>query len=240
MTAESTPIAPAIDRPYIVLSCAMSIDGCIDDAGATRLLLSNAADFDRIDALRATCDAILVGAATIRKDNPHLIVRSAARRRERLARGQAASPLKVTLTRSARLACAANFFTAGDSGRLVYCVHTACAAATASLERLTTLVDAGADIDLHWLCGDLHRRGVRRLLVEGGAATYTAFLTEGLADELQLAVAPLFVGDAHARRMVGDGRFPWNAAHRADLVEVCRVGDVALLRYALSPRFQRG
>ena len=54
--------------------------------------LSNAADFDRVDAERARCDAILVGAATVRADNPRLLVRSAARRAERVAAGPARRP----------------------------------------------------------------------------------------------------------------------------------------------------
>jgi 5-amino-6-(5-phosphoribosylamino)uracil reductase len=60
------------ERPYVLLSCAASIDGYIDDATDERLLLSNDADFDRVDAVRAECDAILVGANTIREDNPGL------------------------------------------------------------------------------------------------------------------------------------------------------------------------
>src|SRR5436189_126487 len=76
----------------------MSIDGYIQDASDTRLLLSNDADFDRVDAVRAGCDAILVGANTIRQDNPRLLVRSAARRDDRVARGLPPSPAKVTVT----------------------------------------------------------------------------------------------------------------------------------------------
>ena len=75
------------DRPYTLLSCGMSIDGYLDSTDAARLRLSNAADFDRVDAERARCDAILVGAATVRNDNPRLLVRSSARRTERVSRG---------------------------------------------------------------------------------------------------------------------------------------------------------
>ena len=74
------------DRPYTLLSCGMSIDGYLDGPGAGPLRLSNAADFDRVDAERARCDAILVGAATVRSDNPRLLVRSRARRADRVAR----------------------------------------------------------------------------------------------------------------------------------------------------------
>ena len=54
----------------MLLSCGMSIDGYLDSRASKRLLLSNDADFDRVDAERASCDAILVGATTIRNDNP--------------------------------------------------------------------------------------------------------------------------------------------------------------------------
>ena len=101
-------------------SCSVSIDGYIGSA-ASRLLLSNDADFDRVDAVRASCDAILVGAATVRIDNPRLLVRSPARRDERKARGRAPSPMKVTVTRRAELDARADFFTTGDAEKLVYC-----------------------------------------------------------------------------------------------------------------------
>ena len=86
------------DRPYTLLSCALSIDGYLGSASPPRLELSNDADFDRVDAVRASCDAILVGAATVRHDNPRLLVRSEARREARRARGMAPSPIKVTVT----------------------------------------------------------------------------------------------------------------------------------------------
>ena len=75
------------ERPYTLLSCGMSIDGYLDGAGDERLILSNDADLDRVDAVRAECDAILVGAATVRNDNPRLLVRCPERRLERVARG---------------------------------------------------------------------------------------------------------------------------------------------------------
>ena len=63
------------ERPYTLLSCGMSIDGYLDGACGQRLVLSNEADLDRVDEVRAGCDAILVGAATVRNDNPRLLVR---------------------------------------------------------------------------------------------------------------------------------------------------------------------
>jgi 5-amino-6-(5-phosphoribosylamino)uracil reductase len=224
------------DRPYTLLSCCVSIDGYIGSAGS-RLLLSNDADFDRVDAVRASCDAILVGAETVRSDNPRLLVRSQSRRDERTARGLPPSPTKVTLTRRGNLDARADFFRVGDVEKIVYCARPLVRDARRRLGPVATVVDGGAEVEMRRIGSDLAARGVERLLVEGGGAVHTQFLSDDLVDELQLVVAPIFVGDSHAPRFVRDGLFPWNAARRAELVEVRQLGDVVLLRYALSSRF---
>lgn len=224
------------ERPYTLLSACMSIDGFIDDASAHRLMLSNEADLDRVDAVRASCDAIFVGAGTIRCDDPRLMVRDESRRRDRRSRGLDESPVKVTVTDGARLDVHANFFTAGDAAKLVYCPSDLVPRARGRLGAAATVVDGGSAVDMRRLSEDLHGRGMRRLLVEGGGDVLTQFLADDLVDELQIVVAPFFVGDSGARRLVGDGRFPWNPGHRARLADTRRIGDVVLLRYALSPR----
>lgn len=226
------------DRPYTLLSCGMSLDGYLDSPTDQRLLLSNDADFDRVDEVRAGCDAILVGAATVRKDNPRLLVRAARRREARLAAGRPSSPLKVTVTRKAHLDPASNFFATGDGPKLVYCPAETVDLARDRLGSVATVVDGGRTVCMRRVSEDLHERGVRRLMVEGGGTVHTQFLTDALADELQLVVAPFFVGDSRARRFVGDGLFPWGPDHRARLVETRTLGDVVLLRYALSSRFE--
>jgi 5-amino-6-(5-phosphoribosylamino)uracil reductase len=216
----------------------MSIDGYLGSAAPRRLELSNAADFDRVDAVRASCDAIMVGAATIRVDNPRLLVRSQERREERKARGLPPSPVKVTVTERVELDPHADFFTTGEIEKFVYCASSRVRDARSRLGRAATVVDSGRRVKMRRLTEDLGERGVQRLMVEGGGAVHTQFLTDNLVDELQLVVAPFFVGDSRATRFVSDGRFPWNSGRRAELAEVRQIGDVVLLRYALSPRFQ--
>lgn len=227
------------DRPYTLLSCGMSIDGYLDSTHATRLRLSNDADFDRVDAERARCDAILVGAATVRNDNPRLLVRSAARRADRVSRGLSASPDKVTLTRRGDLPETAAFFTTGDSDKIVFCPGSVADGVRARLGALATVVDTGPGerADVAQVLEHLSARGIDRVMVEGGGTVLTQFLTADLVDELHLVVAPLFVGDSRAPRLVGDGPFPWNEHHRARLAGVRQIGDVVLLQYALSERF---
>jgi 5-amino-6-(5-phosphoribosylamino)uracil reductase len=251
----------------------MSIDGYIDDASDRRLVLSNEADLDRVDEVRASCDAILVGAGTIRRDNPSLLVRSVARRQGRCARGLPPSPVRVTLTGRGDLDPAARFFTseavmpgrhlpggtvatassrpagpgqmtddqnrttAGGGSRIVFAGSAAAGRTAERLGAAADVVDAGDPVDLSFVLAFLHARGIRRLMVEGGSSVHTQFLTAGLADELRLAVAPLFVGDSRAPRFVADGGFRWNPGHPARLAEVCRIGDLVALTYALSGQF---
>lgn len=224
------------ERPYTILSCSVSLDGYLDDATDRRLVLSNDADLDRVDAVRADSDAILVGAATVRNDDPRLLVRSAERRRQRVAAGLSATPVKVTVTARGDLDPCNRFFARGGCDKLVYCPAEVAATTRSRLDGVATVVDSGPRVRMRAMAEDLRARGVRRLMVEGGGTVHTQFLADGLADELQLTVAPFFVGDSRARRFVGDGRFPWCADHRARLVETRPVGDVVLLRYALSDR----
>jgi 5-amino-6-(5-phosphoribosylamino)uracil reductase len=216
--------------PYVLLSCAMSVDGYIDDSSDDRLLLSNAEDFDRVDAVRAACDAILIGASTLRRDNPRLLVNSAARRAARVAGGRPEYPLKVTVTGTGDLDPGLKFWHHGGA-KAVYCPDGVAAKVRENLGDLATVVGTGATLDLPRLLADLAGRGVGRLLVEGGSTIHTQFLAAGLADELHLAIAPFFVGQPDAPRFVGPGTLTNDLHHRMTLAEVRAVGDVALLRY---------
>ena len=217
-------------RPFVLLSAAMSVDGFIDDTSADRLLLSDDADLDRVDDVRAGVDAILVGATTIRRDDPSLVVRAPHRRATR-----AADPIKVTVTDSGDLDPTYRFFTTGDAEKLVYVPTPAIERAKQRVGQVATVVGAGNPLDLRLLLADLHERGVERLMVEGGTRMHTQFLLEDLVDEIQLAVAPFFVGDEHAPRFVGPGTFPHNVGRRMRLAETRPVGDLVLLRYLLEP-----
>jgi 5-amino-6-(5-phosphoribosylamino)uracil reductase len=225
---------PARSRPHVLLSCAMSVDGHIDDASPDRLILSDEEDLDRVDAERAASDAILVGANTLRRDDPRLLVRSAERRALRERAGLPASPLKVTVTRRADLDPRLRFFAPGGAAKVVYAPASKVEALAERLGGVAEVRAGGEEVDLGWLLDDLAARGVGRLMVEGGEAVHTAFLTAGLADELQLVVAPFFVGDGGAPRLVGPGRFPHDARSPMRLEEVRRIGQVVLLRYRLT------
>ncbi|MET7702291.1 dihydrofolate reductase family protein [Streptomyces sp. NPDC005485] len=216
-----------MSHPYVLLSAAVSLDGFLDDTGPERLLLSSPVDFDRVDEVRASVDAILVGAGTIRADNPRLLVNSAERRAARVADRKPAYPLKVTVSASGDLDPDANFWhTGGD--KVVYTTEKG-AQRLRRVGLAADIVPLGPELDWRALLEHLYDvRGVRRLMVEGGGTIHTQLLREGLADELQLVLAPLFVGEATAPRLFGPG--PYQGG-RLRLVETRPLGDVVLMRY---------
>jgi 5-amino-6-(5-phosphoribosylamino)uracil reductase len=228
------------ERPYVLVSCAMSADGYIDDREPSRLVLSGAEDLDRVDEVRAGCDAIMVGAGTIRRDDPRLVIRSAERRARRAAAGLPESPVKVTMTRTGDLPRSAAFFTAGPAPRLVYCARPALGRARAQLSGLAEVIDAGDAPSPAQVLNDLYERTVTRLILEGGGQLATSVLTAGLADELHLVVAPFFVGDPRAPRFGGPGPYPNGPGQHMQLAETRQVGDVVLLRYLLATQYPPG
>lgn len=217
-------------RPHVLLSVAVSIDGYIDDAGPDRLLLSNDADFDRVDQVRAESDAILVGAQTLRADNPRLLVEDEQRRAERVARGLPEHPLKVVVTGTGNLDAGLRFWRYGDA-KLVYTTDAGAEKLREWLTGLAEVVSLGVELDFGALLDDLGTRGVHKLMVEGGGMIHTAFLSAGLADEIHMAVAPIVVGDADAPRFLNEANYPGGPSRRMRLADARTVGDVVLLRY---------
>jgi 5-amino-6-(5-phosphoribosylamino)uracil reductase len=229
-------------RPYVLASAAMSADGYIDDTSPRRLILSSPEDLDRVDAERAGCDAIMVGAQTVRSDNPRLRVKSEARRVRRTARGLPPSPAKVTITASGDLDPDARLFGADGATKLVYAAPDVAAGLAARLAGRAEVIGMPAEHELAWVLENLAGRGIGRLMIEGGARLLAQALAGGLADEFQLAVAPVFVGDTAAPRLLASQTArltAWSGLTtsgpvrpaRMVLAGVTRAGDTAVLRY---------
>src|SRR5580693_4273424 len=148
-------------RPYTIVSCAISVDGYLDDASPDRLILSGPEDLDEVDELRARADAILVGAGTVRADNPRLLIRDERRVAAPIAAGRPPHPRRVTP--------AARVF-AGPGTPLVYAAAAAGPSARKNLRESAVVVDAGAELSLAAVLEDLYsERLVATLLVEGGS-----------------------------------------------------------------------
>jgi len=168
--------------PFVFIKCAMSLDGYLSDTTDKRLILSNTKDFAELEKIRESCDAILIGAETLRKDNPKLILKSGKKL------------IKVTITASGNLDLNNNFFKLGESEKIVYTTNSVAAKLKKEIPN-ATIVSINEKINLVNILEDLHRRGIKRLLVEGGSSIVRQFLNENLVDKLQVSIAPITLGD---------------------------------------------
>lgn len=216
-------------KPYVLASVAVSLDGCIDDTSEHRLVLSGREDLEQIDSIRAAQDAILIGAGTLRKDNPGLVIRSAESRANRVKNGMRPDPMKVLVTGVGDVGPARAFFRTGDCERLVYCPDSRIEELKETLAGLSVVAGYGSlPANPAVLLADLAERGVRRLMIEGGSSIHALFLNAGLVDELRLAVAPVFVGDDRAPRFLGPA-----SSGKMILSSVETLGDVVVSRYVI-------
>jgi riboflavin-specific deaminase-like protein len=229
-------------RPRIVANLAMSADGKIDSVYREGQGLGSRLDRDRLDELRAEADAIVVGAATIRAEDPPMGVRDPARRHQRIAQGRPAHPTPVVISRTADIPLTARFLAGEAPQKIVAVPADLDPFATAPYEALAAggavrVLRAGAgEVDLHALAAALHDDGARLVVVEGGGEVVAAFLAAGLLDELRLTLVPTILGGRNAPTPVeGDG---WTFAdrRRLTLLESERVGDELYLRYEVNLR----
>lgn len=218
----------ALDRPWTLLKWAMSADGRSAPRRGVGGRLSGPRALEALHELRGRVDAILVGRGTLDADDPRLTCR--------LPGGPPdgrAQPLRVVVTRRLEGLASRRLFAEGGGPVLVATDRADGPGARELGERAVSVEAVGSDgrgVDLACLLSRLRARGVRRLLVEGGARLHGALLTAGLADQVQVDVAPLLLGGEDAQPAVLGT--PWEDATTAPrLHEVTwrKVGDDLLL-----------
>lgn len=182
---------PFHSRPRVTVSYAQSLDGSIAARPGEPLRLSGSRALELTHRLRADHDAILVGIGTVLADDPRLNVRLTAGR----------SPMPVVLDGRLRLPLTARLLAGRESGVPGPLVATTRGTPPDRVRRLrehgVTVVPFRAEsgrVPLRPLMRALRRRGVERLLVEGGGRVLTSLFAERLADWVVITVAPRLVG----------------------------------------------
>ena len=176
--------ATGATRPWITLKLAVSLDGAIAaGSGGPRWLTGDAAR-KYVHRLRARSDAIAVGIGTVLADDPQLTVRQG--RRPRVA------PLRVVFDRAARLPLTSRLVKTANRIPTLVMTDQADSAAVLALEAKGVVVEGAPDIVPKLEL--LHQRGVRSLLVEGGAILSGALLGAKVVDRLIIFQAPVLLG----------------------------------------------
>jgi len=202
---EVDPFDAYRDQPdrWLRIGMVLSADGSVTDRQGWTDGLGGEADRQVFRALRAVCDGILIGAATIRSGRvgPHRLAPGLRERRTALGKPDPA-PM-IVVSRSLRLDWSHRLFTEAATPTVV----VTCAAAMPGWPAgaaARPLVAGAAEVDLVEAVGRLRAEGLGQLLCEGGPALATGVLAAGLADELCLTVAPTLVGASHHTRPFGD------------------------------------
>lgn len=221
-------------RPFVVLKLAMTIDGKLAGASGRRTEITGPEAWEQVHHLRADADAVLVGRGTVTADDPRLTARAETEPREQ--------PVRVVLDSLASLASDSALVSGvGDAPVLVV------AAGDAHPDRLRILRDAGVDteiaprtpdglLDPYVVLRRLHDRGIRSVLVEGGARTADSFLAGDLVERFHHFVGPWFIGPRGVPAFVDAGASERDAWH---LIEVDRAGDDAHMVWERRSAFER-
>ncbi len=216
----------ARSRPRVILSAAVSVDGKIatvqGDAG-----LSSRADKRRVHLLRSRADAIMIGKNTLELDDPLLTARLAGGR----------NPVRVILDSRGTISSGSKILrTSGSVPTIIAVTKSISEDDMLRLRRspAEVVVHGTEEVDIRALLADLHTRGIRLLLVEGGGIINWYFVKHGLADEVIVTVAPYLVGGQSAASLIRGAGFPSIAdSARLRLRSVSRFKDEVVLEYAI-------
>ncbi len=196
-----------MERPFTFINSAMSADGKISTKKRKQVKISGKADFDRVDELRAGVDAVMVGIGTVLADDPSLTVKSEERRKRRVARGLDENPARIVVDSMARIPPTADIFKKGPGKRIVVVSKAAPADRVELLKTKADVIVAGdREVDLAEMACELKKRGIDRLMVEGGATLNWAMTRAGLVDEISAFVGNIIIGGREAPTfMDGEG-----------------------------------
>ncbi len=227
-----------MERPFVFINAAMSADGKIATVKRTQTRISSAADFDRVDVLRAGSDAIMVGIGTVLADNPSLTVKSETRREERKLAGKDENPLRIVVDSKARTPIDADILTKGEGKRIIAVSNQAIVEDIGRLGgKAEVLVCGVEDVDLKKLLHDLWLRGVRTVMVEGGAKLNWSLIAHQLVDELYTYVGDMIIGGETAPTLVdGEGFGKEKEMVKLELLDMEKLDEGVLLRWRVRKR----
>jgi len=220
-------------RPFVFINAAMSADGKISTMERKQTRISGKEDFDRVDSLKAECDAIMVGVGTVLADNPSLTLKSEKRREERRKARKDKNPLRIVVDNKARTPVDAEILNKGEGKRIIAVSKLAIVEDIERLgEKAEILICGKEEVNLRNLLYLLWQRGVSRLMVEGGATLNWSLISQKLVDEIYIYVGNMIIGGEDAPTLVdGKGFVKEEVMIKLELLSAERVDDGVLLRW---------
>lgn len=186
-------------RPFVFVNLAMSADGKISTRERSQVRISGQADFARVDLLKASSDAIMVGIGTVLADDPSLTVKSPELKAGRLASGKDENPVRVVVDSHARTPPDADILRKGPGRRVVAVSAAAPSNRVDALKQHAEIIVAGNErVDMGLLMEKLGSMGVGRLMVEGGGTLIWALFSAGCVDELYTYIGNMVIGGKDA------------------------------------------
>ncbi|HSG45839.1 MAG TPA: 2,5-diamino-6-(ribosylamino)-4(3H)-pyrimidinone 5'-phosphate reductase [Anaerolineales bacterium] len=231
-----------MNRPFVFINVAMTADGKIDTFQRKGATISSPQDKERVDKLRAEADAVLVGGRTLLDEDPKLTVKANVLRAERIARGHTPNPIKVGVVSEAKLEIHSKFLHEGDARIVIFTTQRTSKKGLASLRarNVEVFVHEGERVDLSEMMSTLHKIGIKRLMVEGGATINFELIRLGLVDEVSAYVAPMIFGGENAPTMAAGSGVERSAALQLNLIHMENWSDGGvLLHYKVENRVER-
>lgn len=173
--------AGSTDQPIVIAQLGQSLDGRIATLSGDSKYINGGSALDHLHRLRARVDAVVIGVGTLLADDPLLTVR----------RVEGRSPARVVIDPTGRAPADARLFAEDGVARLVVCDEGAAAPEQAEAIRLSAVDRSFCP---RAIIAALAARGLRRILVEGGARTISTFIDAGCIDRLHVLLAPLILG----------------------------------------------
>jgi riboflavin-specific deaminase-like protein len=222
------PICSAtVARPMTVGHLGQSLDGFIATHTGESQYVTGEENIKHLHRMRALCDAVIVGAGTVAADDPQLTTRHVS----------GPSPVRVVLDPTRRLADHYRVFNDDSADTLYVCGRSYAVDGETHFGRamMVAVDDSDAGLDVTEVLRLLRARGCHRIFVEGGGVTVSMFLEANLLDRLQIAIAPLLIGDGRPairlppRTTLSDCHRPRYRVFRmgADVLFDCELGPDA-------------